>query len=141
MENFADCYELLANAFPKTELRTNAEQQKLLTNKYYRLIEYRAEDKLQAVMCLWDFKNFIYLEHLAVAPEVRGQGIGKHIIEQLIAEKKFIVLEVDPPLNEIARRRVVFYQRLGFEINEFFYLQPPLRPENSSIELKLMTYG
>ena len=141
MNNFAACYALLAKSFPTTELRTFAEQEKLLNNKFYHLLEYIAEDKLHGVMCYWDFEDFLYLEHLAIAPEVRGMGLGKQLVSQLLVKEKLIVLEAEPPIDSLSTRRVAFYQRLGFRINDFFYLQPPLRSENTEIELKLMTSG
>ena len=141
MHDFTTCYELLAKSFPPTELRTFTEQEKLLKNKFYNLVEHRVADKLQGVMCYWDFSDFIFLEHLATAPEFRGRGLGKELVKQLLAKEKLIVLEVEPPVDDLSLRRVAFYQRLGFEINDFLYYQPPLRPENKEVELKLMTSG
>jgi ribosomal protein S18 acetylase RimI-like enzyme len=57
-----------------------------------------------------------YIEHLAVLPELRGQGIGKQLME--FAENqarakglKRLALDVEIE-NEGARR---FYKRLGFQ--------------------------
>ena len=57
-----------------------------------------------------------YIEHLAVVPKLRGQGIGKQLMEFAASqarakELKGLALDVEIE-NEGARR---FYQRLGFQ--------------------------
>ena len=52
-----------------------------------------------------------------------------------------IVLEVEPPTTETARRRIAFYERNGFSLCERAYVQPPYRPweETEGLTLLLMT--
>jgi len=69
-----------------------------------------------------------FLEYLAVAPEVRGEGFGGHLLEHLIAQLGTsahasgplgIIFEVDPPdaaeadEQTLRLRRIEFYQRHG----------------------------
>ena len=56
-----------------------------------------------------DFADFVYVEYLAVDPDIRGGGIGARILSQLRdGVRKPVVLEVEPPFNELAKRRIQF---------------------------------
>lgn len=37
---------------------------------------------------------------------------------------KPVLLEVEPPLGEMEQRRIGFYERLGFHLNPYAYVQP-----------------
>jgi hypothetical protein len=50
------------------------------------------------------------------------------------------VLEVEPPVDEWTRRRIGFYERLGFHLNHFDYVQPPLREGRADLRLQIMSY-
>ena len=94
-------------------------------------------------MSFWDFGDFCYIEHFAVVPEMRGHGIGKSAMHDFFAHTvSKTILEVEPPVDSITRRRVALYESLGFKIwNDIHYIQPPYAPHLNPIELKLMTRG
>ena len=48
---------------------------------------------------------------------------------------------MEPPETEPAVRRIGFYRRCGFFLNEYPYLQPPLAPGRSTLPLLVMTTG
>ena len=50
-----------------------------------------------------------------------------------------MVLEIDPPVDEIARRRQGFYQRCGFAVNPYPHVHPPYRPEYPGHELVVLS--
>ena len=52
-----------------------------------------------------------------------------------------ILLEAEPPLTEIARRRIGFYERAGFEIIDADYIQPPYEETGRGVPLYLMAYN
>ena len=53
-----------------------------------------------------------------------------------------LVFEVELPDNELACRRIRFYERHGLLLDTTHpYIQPPYRPDGESIELRLMTRG
>lgn len=41
---------------------------------------------------------------------------------------------------EIAKQRICFYERLGFHVNPFEYVQPPLHKGQDDLSLKIMSY-
>ena len=75
-------------------------------------------------------------------PSLRNKGYGKDVLE-IIKEgnKKPIVLEAEEPTDEMSIRRISFYQRAGFVMHEYPYLQPPYRKGEQWFPLKLMTFG
>ena len=93
----------------------------------------------------WDFGNFAYVEHFAIDSRCRNGGIGGRALDLFVEQftDKGIVLEVEPETDgDMARRRIGFYRRHGFEVIEgFSYMQPPYSKEKNEIELWLMTYG
>lgn len=129
-------------AFPKEETRSYEGQLALLENPYYWLrLERDDVGKLLAFMAVWEFDGFRYVEHLAVSKESRGSGIGGKIMKEYLRESSCpVILEVEPPHDEISKRRIGFYQRLGFQLNEFSYKQPPLRKGYGWLPLMIMSY-
>lgn len=67
----------------------------------------------------------MYIEYLAVAPALRGQGIGSLLFRSMTTflkstDSSAIVWEVDPPVQagDDNERRIRFYQRLGAHLIE-----------------------
>lgn len=139
---FEEIFAIMEASFPTSEIRTFEEQLKLLNVPQYRLItEMNSDGKIIAFMACWEFPGFRFVEHIAVAPSIRGGGYGKKLMEQYINQsKKPVLLEVERPLGEIEQRRIGFYERLGFHLNSFDYVQPPLREGNADLPLLIMTY-
>ena len=52
-----------------------------------------------------------------------------------------VVLEVEIPADEMSKRRIGFYERLGFKLDNHVYHQPPYREGGEWLEMRLMTYG
>ena len=55
--------------------------------------------------------------------------------------KRPIVLEVERPIEEMAKRRISFYQRQGFTLWEKDYSQPPYKPGDDFLPMYLMVHG
>lgn len=72
----------------------------------------------------WDAGDYRYVEHLAVSPAMRGRRMGSHILSAFCAEAGRVVLEIDPPVDDISVRRQRFYERLGFVTNPYYYIHP-----------------
>lgn len=138
--SFDDIFNIMEKSFPITEIRTYKDQKNLLNNKLYKLYGCKNEI-IYAFAAIWEFDTFIFVEHIATHFSQRGKGTGIKMIDEIKEIfKKPIVLEVEPPETEIAQRRIKFYERAGFILNNFEYMQPPLRKENPFIPLLIMTY-
>ena len=91
------------------------------------------------LLTTWEFADFIYIEHFAINPELRSQGYGSKAISTLIKQKeKPIILEAEPPTDELTRRRIHFYERQGITLYDFPYLQPAYTEASQPVELRLM---
>ena len=45
------------------------------------------------------------------------------------------------PTEEMSKRRIGFYERLGFVLDHHVYFQPPYRRGEALLEMRLMTHG
>lgn len=127
-------------AFPASERRTADEWRRQLRRGHpFRLLLIARERSFAGFISLWDFADFTYVEHFAVCEATRGGGIGGTAIDTLRCQRPRLVLEVEPPADEMARRRIGFYRRHGFCPSERPYLQPPYCQGGEWLRLMLMT--
>ena len=71
-----------------------------------------------------------------------GGGIGAAMLEALACRQgRRICLEVELPETEIARRRIGFYRRCGFTLNDYPYIMPSLEAGRQPLPLMIMTSG
>ena len=141
---FEQIYRLLQESFPEDEYRTDKEQKELFGRKEYRVYGKVMEEsgQLQAFISLWQFEQFAFIEHFAVNPDFRNRGIGELIIHKIVRMLSMpVCLEVELPDNELAKRRIGFYSRNGFYLNEYSYIQPPISKGRKPLPLRIMTYG
>ena len=88
----------------------------------------------------WEFGEWLYVEHMAIEPDVRGEGYGKQVITYLahLSGNK-LVLEVDLPNSINAERRIGFYEGLGLVVCPITYIQPPYRKGEAPTPMSLMS--
>lgn len=142
-KRFDHVFEIMKQSFPEAEYREYSEQKKLLTNSCYRLLtEENEQNEVIGFLAGWEFKSFRYVEHLAVSPNIRGGGIGRRLMERFMNQSdKPVILEVELPDDELKRRRIGFYKRLGFCLGDLSYIQPPLRAvRQHTLSLQIMSY-
>ena len=139
-EEFAQVYSLMEESFPIDEFRPFHEQKQLLQNKDYCIYVLHHPDTVRAFLAVWQFDDFTYIEHFAVAPALRGLGTGSMILKEAARIfKKQLCLEVELPQTDSARRRIEFYKRNGFVLNSYPYMQPPVSSGRKEIPLMIMT--
>lgn len=96
-------------------------------------------EPVAGLITLWDFGTFRYVEHFAIDPTLRGQGVGRAVLDALEGP---LLLEVEPAeMSSEATRRIAFYERAGFRVLDFPYIQPPYSAGLPSVELRLMVRG
>lgn len=99
-------------------------------------------DRFAGMISSWQFDEFSYLEHFATMPGLRGSGIGSQVLAALVAGFTVPwVLEVERPTddNPMAARRIAFYERNGFHVLDYDYIQPPYSPGLPEVPLLLMS--
>lgn len=143
-KDFNKVYSIMEESFPIDERRTYEEQKELLNNKLYSIyiLSDIENDNIKAFIAIWQFDDFAFIEHFAVSSSYRNGGIGAFILQEV---KKLlscmICLEVELPEEEMAKRRIGFYERNGFYYNEYEYMQPPMSKGRKEIPLRIMTSG
>lgn len=139
---FDSIYRIMEDSFPSSEMRTYDGQKSLLNNDFYHInVQTDDKDAVMGFLAYWDLSNCVFIEHLAVDENSRGKGIGGKLVDQIFKEsKKAIFFEVEPPVDEISRRRVKFYEKKGAHLNGFYYEQPALRENEKAQHLMIMSY-
>ena len=146
-EDIAAVQTLMEEAFPPVERRTAADQAALWEDERYGVLGWKDDEGvLLAFLAHWRLEGFWFVEHIAVSSSLRNQGMGGRMMSRFLEECSLAgvpaVLEVEEPKNEMARRRIGFYQRLGFyAFEEYSYRQPPLQEGLPWIPLILMASG
>lgn len=131
---------LYIESFPEAERRDIRQLEQLLTEApemYWNAIF--DGDELCGLASYWDLGDFYYMEHLAVFPAMRNRKIGQRVLdywrEQL---PKLRILEVEPAEEEMARRRIGFYERNGYKVVYKDYIQPSYRADEPACSLWIM---
>lgn len=133
-------------SFPPEEQRqwSDIERRAALPSQPLRFTELLWLGRPAGLISWWNFPDWAYLEHFAVDSSLRGGGIGAAAIRKWLRMiGKPAVLEVElPDANDMAQRRIQFYERLGFKAHpQWPYTQPPYSPGLPSVPLMLMTHG
>ena len=136
-----DLQQIYIGSFPYEERREWNEMKELLHHPHFTLNEIMDDQELIGLISIWNLSDFIFMEHFAIAESFRGKGIGSKVVKQILEAKPTrIILEVDKPTNESTRRRITFYDRLGFSVCESNYWQPPYAADKSKIKMLLMSF-
>lgn len=140
--DFDSFFKLMKEVFPSIERRSYDDQKKILSEDVYNILVNKDENyNINAFLANWKFAEFNFIEHFAVAENLRGHGLGTLMLkEYLNKSNKPIFLEVELPKNRTSIRRVEFYRRFGFYLNDFDYLQPPMQKQHDYLPLKVMSY-
>lgn len=140
--DFQQVFDIMENSFPTDEYRPFYEQKDLFLKKEYSVygLKNKENNSLMGFIALWEFDDFLYIEHFAVSPYFRNKGLGEKILSELKSiSDKTLCLEVEPPKNDISVRRINFYKRNGFFLNEYPYIQPAISKGKSPVTLMIMT--
>ena len=140
-EEFSQVFQIMTASFPKDERRDEQGQRRLLQEKEYEILVCRQEGRVVAFFAVWNMEPMLYIEHFAVTQEKRGSGLGRKLLQGLCLQaKRPVILEVEPPETDIAKRRIGFYEREGFYLNPYPYIQPPMTKETKAIPLMIMSW-
>ena len=138
---FQKAWKLYEEAFPIEERRVLEHQSYVLKNNNYHFDIIIDNNQFIGFLLWWDFGIYKYIEHFTTVAEQRNKGLGKTILNEFIARNdEPIILEVELPKSHINKRRITFYERLGFKLNLQYYEMPPLRDSQTPLHLLLMSY-
>ncbi|GAB4036575.1 GNAT family N-acetyltransferase [Spirosoma gilvum] len=126
--------------FPIDERRTFPELLRLLSYPEMHLCALVNDDDLVGFIIYWHWNKVVFVEHFAIDPEQRGKQFGQQALAQLLQlSPDYFLLEVERPIDETGHRRIRFYERQGFILNPFDYIQPPYQPDKAPVPMRLMS--
>lgn len=131
--------ELYRQSFPLHEQRETSSQEDILRHTDYHFTLCYDESLFTGLVLYWETADFLYVEHFCILPELRSRHYGQHILEELVRYGKTIILEIDPPADEISVRRKGFYERCGFVENPYPHIHPPYHKGSSGHTLVVMS--
>ena len=143
-KDFDSVFQIIEASFPEDEYRTYDEQKALLDNEAYEVYTVLNYDDntIKSFIAVLEFDYFVFIEHFAVNPTHRNNGVGSEFLRKFVRmQEKIVCLEVEPPDNEMASRRIGFYKRNNFFLNKYPYTQPPISVGKNPVNLLIMTYG
>ncbi|PXV84889.1 ribosomal protein S18 acetylase RimI-like enzyme [Lachnotalea glycerini] len=140
-EEFSSVYKLMQASFPPAELRSFQDAITLFSNPSYRILIAEKNKIIEAFIAEWCFEKFHYIEHFAVHPKTRGNGLGSKIMREYQKQLNCpVIIEVEAFATKESKRRISFYERLDFKLSDIKYLQPILQKNTKSVPLCLMCY-
>lgn len=112
-------------SFPRCERRSAEAYDAALADERFSAEGIRLDGRIVGILFHWRGEGFRYVEYLAFAPEMRGRSLGSQVLTEFCdREPTPVVLEIEPPEEETAIRRLEFYRRLGFSENPYPYVHP-----------------
>ena len=141
-KDFDKVYSIMKQSFPQDEYRPYEGQKALLNEESYQIYILTEDetDEIKGFITVWEYEKLAFVEHLAVSSKYRNGGLGSRILKE--AAKflgKMMCREVELPDTEIASRRIGFYERNGYYLNKYPYIQPALAEGQNPVPLLLMT--
>lgn len=134
--------EIYAGSFPVFEQRTEAQQQAAFSSAAYRLTAYTENGTFIGFMAYWTFGNYVYIEHFAMSPALRGNGYGSRALYDFVSgSPRTVLLEIDPVTDAVSAARLRFYERCGFHANGYRHIHPPYREGYSGHPLVVLSSG
>jgi len=136
---FAEAMALYAISFPRHEQRQELSQHAIICHPEYCFTVILDGEDFVGDILWWETEDFCYVEHFCILPALRGRRYGQKALELLGQRNKTVILEIDPPVDEVSLRRRGFYRRCGFVENSFPHVHPPYHEGNHGHELVVMS--
>ncbi len=139
-ESFDKVYDKMKAAFPLEERRNSFDEKNCLKDSNFNFFEILDEGNEVGFIALWVFSEFIFIEHLAIDYDKRNGGYGSKALN-LVKEKynKPLILEAEAPETQQQIKRIKFYDRHGFKVNNFDYMQPSYHG-GEGVPLKILSF-
>ena len=137
---FYKAWSLYETSFPAIERRSLEEQKQIQNDSRYKVHAYLDDKTFVGIVFYWDFDKFRFIEHFAVDSGFRGKSYGSKILNSLLNSDKEVVLEIELINDEISKKRLKFYEKFDFKVNDFKHYQVPFRQKQESLELLFLSH-
>ncbi len=124
-EKISSVYKRIIDAFPYEERRDECDEAKCFLKSQFNFCEITDSGESVGLIVFWVFESFLFVEHIAINKEIRSKGYGSKTIELIKTKYNLpIILEAESPETEMQKKRIKFYENLGFKVNSYDYTQP-----------------
>ena len=137
---YTESLNLYRRSFPLNEQRKAASQAEIMSNPLYKFALIYDRETFVGIILFWETDGFVYVEHFCILDNMRGKGYGSKALEILKKSGKNIILEIDPPEDDVSRKRKSFYEQNGFCENSYLHIHPPYRDGYDGHRLAVMSY-
>lgn len=136
---WAEAWSIYRASFPPNEQWHEQDYARAFSDPFFEADGIWLGDRLAGLLFHWRHDDFRYVEHLALSPAMRGRNLGSRALEAFCRQGGRVILEIDPPEDEISIRRRSFYERLGFVENPYLYIHPSFHEPYLAHRLVLMS--
>jgi len=136
---YGEAMALYRASFPFHEQREAASQASILSDAEYQFNLIYDDGRFVGLMLCWETPDFIYVEHFCILPEMRGKSYGTRALALLNERGKTVILEIDPPVDEVSLRRKAFYERAGYRANPYPHDHPAYHAGYAAHRLVVMS--
>ena len=104
--------KLFEEAFPEQERPPFSSLRQRDAGQFHFLVAENGDEPV-GILTYWTFEDLVYIEHFAIAEDLRNQGLGKATFLYFLSQQtEQVVLEVETPHSEESEHRVEFYASL-----------------------------
>ncbi len=136
-ELYSKALSLYKTSFPIHEQREKESQKEILNNDDYHFDCIIDNGAFIGEILYWEIGNYLYIEHFCVQDEMRNMGYGACILN--LYKDKILILEIDPPVDDISVKRKGFYERQGFKENTYRHVHPAYHKGYKGHDLVVMS--
>jgi len=140
MEEFDIFYQILVDHFPKKEVKEYSYLKGMFENGIAHALVKKKDDTIIGALCYMEVEDYVFIDYFVIIDAYQGKQLGQQMLQYFKETmNKPIILEVELPTDDISKRRIAFYKRMGFVLNEHEYVVPPIRSLKYPIYFLLMT--
>lgn len=140
MQEFDTFYQILKDHFPTKEVKEYSYLKGMFESGQAHALVQKEEDSIIGALCYMEVKEYVFIDYFVIVDVHQGKQQGQQMLQYFKKTiNKPIILEVELPTDEISKRRIAFYERMGFILNEHEYVIPPIRSLKFPIYFLLMT--
>lgn len=139
-KGWAEAWTIYQNSFPHCERWNEKDYVRAFGDPHFEADGIWFEGEFAGILFHWTADEYHYVEHLAISPALRGKNMGSIALKAFCERVGKVILEIDPPVDDISIRRQRFYEKLGFATNPYEYIHPSFRKPFEPHQLVLMSY-
>ena len=95
-------------SFPAHEQREEGGQRQIMDTPDYHFDLIYDGEVFAGMILYWQTEGFLYVEHFCIDPGQRNQRYGQRALELLKEKGKTLILEIDPPTDEMTKEAARF---------------------------------